>query len=196
MEMPMSKSNRARAGALALSALLLGASALSCTKGLGDSPAAGEEKGSIAATPSASATPTAHPTPRLPTSSVVLPNTAAPGPSIETPVTAPSPAVLEAANLARGKLDGLTAGIPGTKVRFVDCSVTASCTTRLEAQSLTGLRDLLQAVSREQGGVGFVVREQLDAYTGRTFTADVTLGGGQTRPVPTDENELLVPSDS
>jgi hypothetical protein len=98
---------------------------------------------------------------------------------------------MQAVDTTQAKLDGLTSGIAGTRVRFVDCSEAASCTARLEAQSLGGLRDLLQGVSWQQGGVGFVAREQLDAFTGRTFVADVTLGAGAARAVPTDENALL-----
>jgi hypothetical protein len=106
-------------------------------------------------------------------------------------VTPPSPAVLQAVSAMEGKLGAITAGLDGTKVRFVDCAENASCSARLEAQSLAGLRDLLQAVSAQQGGIGYVAREQLDAYAGRTFVADVTLGGTDTRPVPIDENQLL-----
>jgi hypothetical protein len=116
----------------------------------------------------------------------------APAPQVETPAVLPSPAVLQAVTTAQGKLDGLAAGVAGSRVRFVDCNETASCTARLEAQSLSGLRDLLQSVSQQQGGIGFVAREQLDGFTGRTFVADVTLGGSASRAVPTDENELLV----
>jgi hypothetical protein len=113
-------------------------------------------------------------------------------PQGEGPATLPSPAVIQAVSTVQVKLDAVTAGLEGTRVRFVDCNESAACSARLEAPSLAGLRDLLQSVSAQQGGVGFVAREQLDAYTGRTFVADVTLGGGQaTRPVPTDENELL-----
>jgi hypothetical protein len=110
----------------------------------------------------------------------------------ESPAAMPSPAVLQAVSSVQTKLDAVTAGLDGTRVRFVDCNESAACSARLEAPSVAGLRDLLQAVSAQQGGIGYVAREQLDAYTGRTFVADVTLGGGQaTRPVPADETELL-----
>jgi glycine cleavage system aminomethyltransferase T len=115
----------------------------------------------------------------------------APAPQVETPVTPPSPAVLQAVTAAQTKLEAVTAALEGTKVRFVDCGQNASCSARLEASSLTGLRDLLQSLSAQQGGIAFVAREQLDAYAGRTFVADVTLGGAETRPVPSDENALL-----
>jgi glycine cleavage system aminomethyltransferase T len=120
------------------------------------------------------------------------PDRATTPPQGEFPVTPPSPEVLRAVSSAQAKLAAVTSGLDGTKVRFVDCSASATCSARLEAQSLAGLRDLLQSVSAQQGGIGFVAREQLDGYTGRTFVADITMGGADTRPVPTDENELLV----
>ncbi len=110
---------------------------------------------------------------------------------VEAPATPPSPQVLQAVTTAQTKLDGLAASVAGTRVRFVDCSETASCTARVEAQSLAGLRDLLQSVSGQQGGIGFIAREHLDAYSGRTFVADVALGAATPRAVPTDETQLL-----
>jgi hypothetical protein len=183
---------------LALSSLV----ALSCTKPLGDEPASGGGSGSITNTKptSSGSAPAPGAAAGLPAGVVAMPTgtnpEAAPATPIETPAALPSPAVLQAVSTAQGKLDALTTGVLGTRVRFIDCNEAASCTTRLEAQSLTGLRDLLQAVSKDQGGISFVAREQMDAYTGRTFTADVTLGGTATKPVPTDENELLVNNGS
>jgi hypothetical protein len=116
---------------------------------------------------------------------------APPAPQVETQVTPPSAGVMQAVTTAQGKLEAVTAVLAGTKVRFVDCNEAAACTARLEAQSLAGLRDLLQSVSAQQGGLAFTAREQLDGYAGRTFIADVTLGAATPRAVPTDENELL-----
>jgi hypothetical protein len=186
-------------GIVALAAL----STLSCKGFLdgGAAPATGDN-GSVTATDQggAATTPAQLPTTAAPAAVVPVPSSTAPqttpSPQIETPAALPSPAVLDAVNTAQGRLTGLTTSVQGTKVRFVDCTEGASCTTRLEASSLTGLRDLLQVVSKDQGGIGFVAREQLDAYTGQKFIADVTLGGTATRPVPTDENELLVNNDS
>jgi hypothetical protein len=185
---------KTRAGAVVAAFLAL--AAVSCAKVTGDSSGADNAGVSSAGPPSGGAA--------LPQSNVsnvgtqkVMPagtNPDLPGapPAAETPVVAPSPAVMQAVSTAQSKLDAITSGFEGARVRFVDCSESAACSARLEAPSLTGLRDLLQSVSAQQGGIGFVAREQLDAYTGRTFTADITLGGGQaTRPVPTDENELL-----
>jgi hypothetical protein len=106
-------------------------------------------------------------------------------------MTPPSPAVLQAVSTAQGKLETLAAGVEGARVRFVDCPEGASCTARLEATSLASLRSFLASVSDQQGGIGFVVREQLDAYTGRTFVADVVLDGAGARAVPADEAALL-----
>ena len=182
--------------------LVVAAAALasvSCAKlGSATSPAGADDNGSVtSASPAAGTKASAPSTMHVPASPAVVPalNTpgpqTAPAPDIETPAPPPSPVVMQAVDTTQAKLDGLTSGIAGTRVRFVDCSEAASCTARLEAQSLTGLRDLLQSVSQQQGGVGFVAREQLDAFTGRTFVADVALGGATSRPVPADENELL-----
>jgi hypothetical protein len=117
--------------------------------------------------------------------------TSPPAPVIESPAPPLAPAAMQAMTTTQATLDGLATGVAGTRVRFVDCSASAACAARLEAQSLAGMRDLLQSVSQQQGGVGFVVREQLDGFTGRTFVADVTLGAASARAVPTNENELL-----
>jgi hypothetical protein len=106
-------------------------------------------------------------------------------------MTPPSPAVLQAVGAAQGRLEGLAAKVEGARVRFVDCPEGASCTARLEAPSLAGLRTLLQSVSDQQGGIGFVAREQLDAYTGQTFVADVNLNPTEAKAVPADEAALL-----
>jgi hypothetical protein len=169
---------------------------VSCTRDSGGP--AGSSVGDNASAASSGATPAAA----TPSTAVKAPPAllvpsggaqAAPTPTlgIEAPATPPSPQVLQAVSAAQAKLDGLTAGVAGTRVRFVDCSETASCTARVEAQSLAELRDLLQSMSGPQGGIGFVAREQLDAYSGRTFVADVALAGATPRAVPTDENELL-----
>jgi len=184
---------------MALAALALaGLAALSCNKlgDIGGSSSPSSDNGGVTTTdPGTGATPTPSDVPGVPndvvpvpTSTNTMPMMAAPP---ETPAALPSPAVLEAVNTATTKLNGITTGVEGTSVRFVDCTDTAACTTRLEAKSLTGLRDLLQAVSAQQGGIDFTAREQLDAYTGQSFVADVTLGAAATRPVPTDESELL-----
>jgi hypothetical protein len=194
----MSKNNLRWLAALSLAAL-------SC-KGVvegGAAPAAGDNAGGVTATDQGTGAwapaqiPSASPAPEVvPVPANTGPQTLPATPQIETPVTLPSPATLEATNATQGRLAGLTTNLPGTSVRFVDCSDRAACTTRLEATSLTGLRDLLQAVQKDQGGIGFAAREQLDGYAGQKFVADVTLGATTTRPVPTDENELLVNNDA
>jgi hypothetical protein len=185
----------------AVVAAVLALAGVSCAKVTGGgSPSGADDNGGVtSAGPAASAaTPTPSNVATVGTQQAVLPAGSNSDRGVTTPVqdeipvTPPSPAVLRRVNEAQGKLDAITSGLDGTRVRFVDCAETASCSARLEATSLAGLRDLLQAVSAQQGGIGFVAREQLDAYTGRTFVADVTLGGTDTRPVPTDENELLV----
>jgi hypothetical protein len=181
--------------ALALAAL----AAVSCAKDLGGAPssAGGQDQGSITSgRPSAGAS-TAGPSSvsNVGTQAAAVPAgtrpETAPVPGVEGPATLPSPTVLRAVSAVQERLNGLVTGVDGTRVRFVDCSETAACTARLEAQSLAGLRDLLQGVSRQHGGIDYVVREQLDGYAGRTFVADVTLAATSSRAVPSDENALL-----
>jgi len=170
--------------------------ATSCTKPAtsASSPAADDNGGVTSAPAQPASTP--NTVANVATQKAVVPagappaTTPSPAPA-ETPVVAPSPEVMQAVTTAQSKLDALTAVLAGTKVRYVDCSDPSACTARVEAQSLAGLRDLLSSASAQQGGIGFVAREQLDGYAGRTFVADVTLGGATTRPVPADENELL-----
>jgi hypothetical protein len=173
----------------------------SCNKVV-DSPAPPGDNGGVGTPTGEGTTPTPTPMPG-PTGSTTVPGdmvpvpvpgttTATPTPQIETPVTPPPPEVMEAERVLQEKLDGLAAGVAGTKVKFVNCSETP-CTTRLEAKALTGLRDLLQAVSADnQGRINYSAREQLDGYAGQIFQADVTLGTDQTREVPSDETQLLV----
>jgi hypothetical protein len=166
----------------------------SCTRDSGG-PAA-SSVGDNASVTSGGAAPAAAPSSAAAKAPVTLPvpsagSQAAPAPGVEAPATPPSPQVLRAVSAAQATLDGLAAGVAGTRVRFVDCSEAAACTARVEAQSLAELRDLLQSVSGQQGGIGFVAREQLDAYSGRTFVADIALGAATPRAVPTDETQLL-----
>jgi len=193
----MRMNNETRTIVIAVAAL----ASISCAKlGSGSSsplssPGADDNGSVTSASPAAGTQTPASSTMHVPASPTVVPALNAPSPQtapdIETQSPPPSPAVLQAVDTTQATLDGLASGIAGTRVRFVDCSAAASCTARLEAQSLAGLRDLLQGVSQQQGGVGFVAREQLDAFTGRTFVADVTLGAAAARAIPTDENALL-----
>ncbi|HVU51004.1 MAG TPA: hypothetical protein VHL80_09985 [Polyangia bacterium] len=181
----------------AVAAAFLAIAAASCAKVTGE-PSGGDTSGvTSAGTPAAAAPLPQSNVSNVGTQRAVMPAGTNPDPGAapargEGPATQPSAAVMQAVGSVQAKLDAVTAVLEGTRVRFVDCNESAACSARLEAPSLAGLRDLLQSVSAQQGGIGFVAREQLDAYTGRTFVADVTMGGGQaTRPVPTDENELL-----
>jgi hypothetical protein len=175
----------------------LALSVVSCAKVTGGDSPSGDNAGVTSAGPGTTASSGPSSVSNVGTQTIAMPagtnpdNGLAAPPRDEIPVAPPSPAVLQAVSAAETRLAAVTAGFEGTRVRFVDCTENASCSARLEAPSLSGLRDLLQAVSAQQGGIGYVAREQLDAYTGRTFVADVTLGGPDTRPVPTDENELL-----
>lgn len=183
---------------------LLTLAATSCLKvSRGGEPAAADDTAGVTSAPSAVKAPAPSTVSNVGTQVVPLPVAArpaeapSPAPQVdqvdkaEIAVPPPSPAVLKAVSATQAKLDAITSVLEGTRVRFVDCGETSACTARLEAQSLAGLRDLLQAVSAQQGGIGFVAREQLDGFSGRAFVADVTMGGAETRPVPTDASALL-----
>jgi hypothetical protein len=187
---------KTRAGAVVAAFLALAAA--SCAKVTGDPSGADNAGVSSAGPPASGAALPQSMVSNVGSQQAAMPAGSGPGqvsgapPQAETPASPPSPAVMEAVGAAQTKLEAVTAGYDGARVRFVDCNESAACSARLEAPSLGGLRDVLQSVSTQQGGIGFVAREQLDGYNGRTFVADITLGGGQaTRPVPTDENELL-----
>jgi hypothetical protein len=177
---------------LALAAVALAAvAAASCTKDSGGAAPAADDNGGVTtaspggstpASPAAVAPAAEAPKPTMPLAAAS--EWAPPG---ESPTTQPS----QAASTTEVELTAAMSGLDGAKVRFVDCAGGASCSARLEAPTLASLRDLLARVSAQRGGIGFVAREQLDGYAGRTFVADVTLGGAEARPVPADENELL-----
>ncbi len=110
---------------------------------------------------------------------------------IETGGPPPSANTLAAEGALRTRLSSILQPVDGARVAFIDCSSPA-CSARLVAPSRSALKDLLQSVSRDHGGrITFVARERLDAYTGRTFEADVVLGSDEVRAVPQDEEELL-----
>jgi hypothetical protein len=189
---------KTRFGAVAAAVvLILALAAFSCAKTTGEPSSADNAGVTSAGTPPGGAALPQSSVSNVGTQRVAMPVGTNPD---QTPAIAPptgefapaSPAVVQAVGVAQAKLETLMAGREGARIRFVDCSESAACSARLEASSLAGLRDLLQSVSAQQGGIGFSAREQLDAYSGRTFVADVTMGGGQaTRSVPADENELL-----
>jgi predicted component of type VI protein secretion system len=171
--------------------------AAACTRDSGGPASSGAQGESATSSPSTAA-PVAVPGPAMavktPVEAPVLNEASAPlapTPQIEWPAPPAAPAAMQAMTTTQATLDGLATAVAGTRVRFVDCGASASCTARLEGQSLAGLRDLLQSVSQQQGGVDFTAREQLDGFAGRTFVADVTLGAATARAVPADENALL-----
>lgn len=88
-------------------------------------------------------------------------------------------------------LDRLVSHSEGSRIAFVDCQGSA-CGARLSASNLGQLQDMLRGISQDQQGrVGFVVRERLDPYLGRSFEADLALDTDDGRPVPEDVAELL-----
>jgi len=116
--------------------------------------------------------------------------------STDTPIeTLNAPASLSAMTSEQSVRDQLTplansiAG-GGGAVQFVDCTG-ASCLARVNARSLTGLRDLLASAGSRMGGFTFVAREQFDPYRGHFFQADLTLSGNA-MTVPNDPRELIV----
>ncbi|MDB4983539.1 MAG: hypothetical protein JWM82_4291 [Myxococcales bacterium] len=176
---------------------LLTLTALACAKGKGETPSGDETANVTAAAPAANKAPATAASAATPAVNRVVPASngtapvTAPTTLVETPAALPSPAIMQAVTAVQGRLDGLASNVAGARVRFVDCNEAGSCTTRLEATTLTALRDLLQSVSGSQGAIDFTAREQLDGFTGRTFVADVTLGAATPRAVPTNENDLL-----
>lgn len=191
-------------GAMATLAIL----ALSCSAKVGEPPApSGMEPGSgtdpgngnpgTGTEPTTPASPAMPSMPSMPTTDP-LPTPGGvnnPGETttpIETPVTPPPASVLDAEKALQAKLDGMTAAVPGTSVKFINCNETPY-TARLESRTLSALRDLLAAISADnQGRISFAVHESLGGYMGQTYFADVTLGTDQSRPVPTDAAELVI----
>jgi hypothetical protein len=177
-------------------ALSAGLITLACVKEIGGGSPTGttETSGAPAsATPTAPVAAPAKTSPPAAPAEVVPATTAAPS-QVESVAALPSPAVLQAVDAARARLDGFAAKVEGARVRFVDCDDAGKCGARLEAPTLAGLRDLLQSVSGDSGGIGFEAREQLDAYSGRSFVADVTLATANARAIPSDEGALLDPN--
>ncbi len=117
---------------------------------------------------------------------------AAPGviPGTDERAVPPSQATLDAVQAATARITPMT-NTAETRVVFVNCAA-ASCNTRLEAQTLASLRNLLQNVSSAyEGRISFVVREHMGAYGGHSYHADVVLGTEQPMAVPLDENVLV-----
>jgi hypothetical protein len=102
-----------------------------------------------------------------------------------------APEVLAAEMMVRMRLDAITGKIAGTQTLFIDCTM-SPCSARMQAPTLTVMRELLLAISADfMGRIDFVVRLHLDGFTGSTYWADVVLDSDKKRPVPDDENELL-----
>jgi hypothetical protein len=99
---------------------------------------------------------------------------------------------MEAASSLEDRVTPLVTSVAGAKLLFIACDE-QPCTLRTQTTTLTGLHQVLTALSREfSGGISFEAREQLDAYTGRSFQADVMLDVTEgARAVPSDENELI-----
>lgn len=93
--------------------------------------------------------------------------------------------------LVRMRLDAITSKIMGTHTLFINCTM-SPCSARLDAPTLTVMRQLLLAVSADyMGRIDFTVRLHLDGFSGTTYQADVVLDSDKKRPVPDDENALL-----
>jgi hypothetical protein len=110
---------------------------------------------------------------------------------IETLNAPASLAVMASEQGIKDQINPLAGSIAGASVQFVDCT-TGPCLARVNARSLSGLRDLLASAGSRMGGFSFVVREQFDPYRGHFFQADLRLDGANAMTVPADPRELLV----
>lgn len=112
----------------------------------------------------------------------------------ETPVeTLNAPASLAVMATEQGikdQINPLAQSILGASVQFVDCT-SGPCLARINARTLSGLRDLLAAAGGSMGAFTFVAREQFDPYRGHFFQADLSLNG-TAMTVPADPKELIV----
>lgn len=159
----------------------------SCQQMQGDEPATAPSPNTTASAPAPTA-PSADPT--VPPANDPAATMAA---AAEESLAAPaSPAVMASAQSVGDQLAPLAASVKGSRVLFTDCADDGSCTTRVETRSLAGLRGLLASMSDAFEGISFVVRERLDAYTGKWYQSDVSINDGKPVAVPADENELLV----
>jgi hypothetical protein len=110
---------------------------------------------------------------------------------IESSGAAPSAEMVAKAGALTARLGNAVAPVPGSRVAFVNCEH-AACSARLSATSLESLQASLASVSQDQQGrIGFVARERLDPYQGRSFEADLTLDTDAVRSVPADASALL-----
>ena len=102
-----------------------------------------------------------------------------------------SPEAIAGEAMVRMRLDAITGKIAGTQTLFIDCTM-SPCTARMQAPTLTVMRQLLLAVSADyMGRIDYTVTLHLDAFTGSKYWADVVLDSDKKRPIPDDENELL-----
>jgi hypothetical protein len=178
---------RAKAAAQALrtvSALALLAAVTSCGQPPDETSAPQAPAGNTASNPAPAAGPQAPPA-----SDPMATLAAAAEESLGAPA---SVLAVAGAQSAQDRVTPLVSAVRGAKTIFVDCPDQGPCVARVEARSLASLRTLLQSMSDAFSGIGFVVRERLDAYTGKWYQSDVTLGGDSTAAVPADESELLV----
>jgi hypothetical protein len=110
---------------------------------------------------------------------------------IESSEATPSAEMVAKVGALTARLGSAVAAAPGSRIAFVNCEHEA-CSARVSASSLEALQAALGNVSQDQQGrIGFVARERLDPYQGRSFEADLTLDTDATRSVPADASELL-----
>lgn len=118
-------------------------------------------------------------------------------PTADPPTTesvAPSAESAQAAQSMEDRVAPLVSSVSGTKLLFTACEADP-CVARIQATELSALHQVLTALSQEfSGNIAFSAREQLDAYTGHSFQADVLLDVTEdSRAVPTSQDDLLTP---
>lgn len=125
------------------------------------------------------------------------PVTEIPTPAADSPATesmAPSAETAQATESMEERVAPLVSSVSGTKLLFTACEADP-CVARVQATELSALHQVLTALSQEfSGNIAFSAREQLDAYTGHSFQADVLLDVTEgSRVVPGSQDDLLTP---
>jgi hypothetical protein len=104
----------------------------------------------------------------------------------------PPPEVTAAVLTMEERVTPLVNSVAEARLLFVACEQ-APCSLRTQTTTLTALHQVLSVLSREfDGRIAFSTREQLDAYLGRSFQADVSLDVSEgATAIPADPNDLL-----
>jgi hypothetical protein len=177
-----------RGAAGSLVACTLALCGLSCSTHPADKAAGSEATEPVAPDTPPQVVPQPAQSPSNPALELTAPSTD----PVTTESAPPTPESTQAALSMEDRVAPLVSAIAGAKLVFMACDQ-EPCTVRVQTLELSALHDVLTALSREfAGNIAFAAREQLDAYTGRSFQADVTLDVAEgSQPVPSDPNDLI-----